>query len=178
MRKYSYLIFLIIPLIISCGGFGFRYQKKISDDIYLTAIDEMEQMSLSYKTSKNGYNNLIDQTIYEIQYDSNYIIVKQHPRKYPNPINKDSTNFYLINLKTIRAKKAKFVSKIDTIKFRSVYKDKNGEDSLGKTKTDIYKTKYLPESPTKLTQKEFNKLKTELNIGDTLKNIITFKKLK
>jgi len=100
-KKILLSLFIIIAFInISCGGFGFRYQKQINDKIYLIATDVMEQMTLSYKVSENSYVGLIDETVFEVQYDSNFIIVKQHPQNEQNEIIRDLTYYYIIDLKS------------------------------------------------------------------------------
>ena len=95
--KFILLIF-ILNSFSSCGGFGFRYIKQIDKNIYLIATDVMDQMSLSYKVSDNSYEGIIDETVFEIQYNERYIVAKQHPKNRRNQIIKDLTYYYIIDL--------------------------------------------------------------------------------
>lgn len=160
---------LAVGLILnSCGGFGFLYQKHLTDDIWLIAVDEIEQMSVTLKDSDNGYSGIIEETVFAVGYNNDYLIAKQHPRKFPEPQQKDSTNYYIIDLNKIRQEKINFISKIDTFKFRSVYTDINGNDSLGKENIQISKSKYLPDYPTKMSYGEYMTRRKVLNLPDSL----------
>lgn len=61
LKKLNRLIFILtVGLILnSCGGFGFLYQKHLTENIWLIAIDEIEQMSISIKDSENGHSGLL-----------------------------------------------------------------------------------------------------------------------
>ncbi|WP_282039933.1 hypothetical protein [Saccharicrinis aurantiacus] len=170
MKELQRLILILsVGLILkSCGGFGFLYQKHLTDDVWLIAVDEIEQMSVSLKVSENGYSGLIDETVFAVGFNKNYLIAKQHPRKFPEPPQKDSTNYYIIDLNKIRQEKANFISKIDTIKYRSVYKDINGKDSLGKENVQITKSKYVPDSPIKMSYDEYLIRRKKINLPDDL----------
>ncbi|TQI71150.1 uncharacterized protein DUF3997 [Gramella sp. Hel_I_59] len=100
------LLLIILVAIFSCGGFGFTYEKQIDNNIYLIATDVMNQMSLSYKVSGNSYVGMIDETVFEIQYNERFIIAKQHPKNRNDQILKDLTYYYIIDLnKEIKASK-------------------------------------------------------------------------
>jgi hypothetical protein len=66
----------------------------------LVAADTNEQLSLSYHepADEDNYGTVIQATVFAVGYNTRYVIVKQHPRAFPNPPDKSITNFFILPL--------------------------------------------------------------------------------
>jgi len=95
-NKALYLI--ILGLFSSCMGLAIK--ENIVGNYYLVATDVDEDLSLSYHEPADGdnYGTFISATVFAVGYNEKYIIVKQHPRTFPNPPNKGITNFFILPL--------------------------------------------------------------------------------
>lgn len=142
--------------------------KHLTDKIYLTAPDLAEQLSVSYHFSNSSYLNLVDETVIAVGYNDQFVIVKQRPS------NKDTVFYYIIDIKEIKKERDKFVSKIDTIRYRSHYTNINGEDSLGSEQIQIFTTKFSPMPPDNLTFEEFETKRKQLKVPETLDFTINY----
>ena len=93
------LIFCTVVMfhIVGCKGLS---SKKITDNYFLIAMDyEKEKTNLSYKISSGDYIGVITSTVFAVGYNEDFIIAKQHPRKFPNPPDKSITNYFIIPIK-------------------------------------------------------------------------------
>ena len=81
-RKISlYIITFIATILSSCFGFDTNTDDNILGNYYVVAIDDSEE-SLNYDTSKGGGGFsavLIDASVYEVLWNDNFILTKQHP---------------------------------------------------------------------------------------------------
>jgi len=97
----SYKIKLVISVIvisfIGCIN-SFVYEKKFNGGYYLEAVDSKEQMNLGFYESEVGIG-IISQSVFGFGQNDNYIIVEQHPFKFPNPADKKITNYFIIPLR-------------------------------------------------------------------------------
>jgi hypothetical protein len=98
MCRISLGLISLALAIAGCGGFGFTYEKNLIGIYFLTATDEMEQMSLSQKESSNSYNGIISETVFGVGWTNDWIIAEQHPREFPKPPDKSKTNFYILRV--------------------------------------------------------------------------------
>ena len=88
----------MIPLfcVLICFGCDFR-NKELIKGYSIASIDEDAANSIYY--NDNGFDvGVVNPTVFAVGYDSKYIIVKQHPREFPNPPNKLITYYYIIPL--------------------------------------------------------------------------------
>ena len=97
-----------------------------------------------------------------VGYNDNFIIVKQRPTDI------DTTLYYIIDINEIKKARKKFVSKTDTIRYYSNYKDIHGNDSLGPEQTQISTSKFSPQTSEPLTLDDFKLKRKQLNIPDNL----------
>lgn len=97
--KKLVLYLSIIVIFYSCHGLAL--EEKIVENYYLIAGDDPEGTFLSYHDSSDGNNfsALINATVFAAGYNDDYMIVKQHPRTFPNPPDKKITNYYILPLK-------------------------------------------------------------------------------
>ena len=74
---------ILLFLIILTGCFDFDSHHIISK-YYLTAVDVQDNMCLSYPVDENHtlYSTVISSTVFEVQWNDNFIVVKQHPSYY------------------------------------------------------------------------------------------------
>jgi len=98
MRKKIACFIALCLLYTSCG---LVINENIFGNYYLVASDTNEDLCLSYHESCDGgiYGTVVTPTVFAIGYNENYIIVKQHPRAFPNPPDKSITNFYILPVK-------------------------------------------------------------------------------
>ena len=94
------IIFLVISLsaikLISCSSFA--YERVLNGKYYLLATDVYEDMSIGVVENGVGIG-VINSSIFSVGQNDSFIIVKQHPRFFPNAPNKKITNYYIIPLK-------------------------------------------------------------------------------
>lgn len=93
------LYFTIFLVLTGCSGLALK--EKIIDNYYLIATDVDEDCGLSYHEPSDGsnYAGIIDATVFSVGYNDKYMIIKQHPRTFPNPPDKKITNYYILPLK-------------------------------------------------------------------------------
>jgi hypothetical protein len=101
MYRLFYLIVTVLLLQGCIGGYGFVYKDHLFGNYYLIGVDEEEQMSLSYHTpeDRDSYSGVIEEAVFAIGYNEKYVIVKQHPRKFPNPPDRKITNYFILPIK-------------------------------------------------------------------------------
>jgi hypothetical protein len=81
---------------------GFDTKENVVGNYYLVAPDDEAQLSLDYcdpTDQSGGCGGVIGSTVFAVGYNEKYIIVKQHPRTFPNPPNKEVTNFFILPIK-------------------------------------------------------------------------------
>lgn len=154
------IFILTIVTLCSCGQPAVH--KHLTDEFYLTAPDLVEQLSVSYHYSGASYSNLVNETVVAVGYNDNIIIAKQRP------IDTDTTLYYILDIAEIKKEREKFISKTDTIRYYTNYKDINGKDSLGPEQTQISTSKFSPKTPEPLTYNTFMTRRKKLNIPDNL----------
>jgi hypothetical protein len=164
-------------VLFSCSGFGPAYHQLLTDKFYLTAPDDMQQMSICYQTSSSGFDCVISETVFAAGYNDRFIIAKQHSRQFFGKANKDSIWYYIIDVDTIVQQRNSFVAVTDTVTFRSVFKDRKGLDSIGDPETSIYITSYKPPPAGKMTYDEFIERRKALNVPDSVHFTIVFDQL-
>ena len=95
MRKIFYFAILIF---VSCSGLAIK--ENITGNYYLIATDTGDDCALDYHepNDENNYAGIIGATVFAVGYNDKYIIVKQHPRVFPNPPNKEITNYFILQI--------------------------------------------------------------------------------
>ena len=154
------IFILTIVTLCSCGQPAVH--KHLTDEFYLTAPDLIEQLSVSYHYSGATYSNLVNKTVIGVGFNDNFIIVKQRPG------DTDTIQYYIIDVSEIKKEREKFVSKTDTIKYHSNYKDIHGNDSLGPEQIQISTSKFSPKTTEPLTYDAFQLKRKQLKIPDSL----------
>ena len=89
------IIILLLFIIIFSGC---HYNKPLAPGYELSAIDTDEAMSIYYYDNGMGIG-VINPTVFAVGYNEDFIIAKQHPRKFPNPPDKSITNYFIIPIK-------------------------------------------------------------------------------
>ncbi len=157
---FALTIVCSILLLSSCGTA--LVHSRLADKIYLIAPDEIEQLSVAYNYSGSSFSDLVHETVIAVGYNDDFIIVKQRPT------NLDTVLYYIVDVKKIKMEREKFISKVDTLKYQSVYKDINNKDSLGPIQIDTLTTKFSPKEIKPLTFEIFKAKRKELNIPNNL----------
>jgi hypothetical protein len=101
--KTNIAILIIIFMLTSCG---FVIKERIIYNYYLTATDIPEQLSLTYNDSRtpNSYTHIIQNTVFAVGHNDNYIIAKQHPCIDTGGgiiENKSITNYYILQITSL-----------------------------------------------------------------------------
>jgi hypothetical protein len=95
--KYCVLIFLLF----GCFPFG-ESNEHIVGRYYLGYLDGRDYMSIEVESKKNkgSYRSVITPTVFEIGFNENFIIAKQHPKPdFSKPMDKSVINYFIIPLK-------------------------------------------------------------------------------
>lgn len=164
--SYIFSIIVAILAIVSCGQP--IVHKHLTDRIYLIAPDEMEQLSVSYQYSGASYTGLVNETVISVGYNDDFVIVKQSPN------DKDTTLYYIIDVNAIKKDREKFVSKVDTIRYSSHYKDINGKDSLSAEQVQISDSKFSPVAAKPMTLEAFKIKRKQLRVPEDLDFTISY----
>jgi hypothetical protein len=119
---------------------GSAHYEVLIGSYSLGAMDVMEDMTLDYKNDQGYVISIITATVFAVGYDKDFIVVKQHPREFPNPSNKSITNYFIVPLKDKISKsaekniigpltkdefsrKCKEIGVTETLEFTKVFKD-------------------------------------------------------
>lgn len=99
-RIFYFLCFLTLAIILNGCGQSLTYEQHITGNYYLVAGDVFEQMTVSRKTANksNSYTIVIDSTVYNVDWNNDAIVIKQHPSKFGEPVNKTITNYFILLL--------------------------------------------------------------------------------
>ncbi len=179
MRHYkTYLRFILVILVaiqISSCIWGLPLQNKhLTDRFYLGAPDVKEQMSISYQYKDELYFGIVDQTVFAVGYNDDFIIAKRHPSTWDLEINRDITEYYLIDVRAVKAERA--VYEEQTSSFHRVETDEQGHKVLGpKTTSTIL---YSPDAAQPLTLEQFVKLRRQLRVPEALDFTIIYDSMK
>ena len=97
----KHLIFYLSISLLLFGCQQLAIREKIIDNYFLVAADASQWTSLSYHEDTEGtnYGSLIESSVFAVGYNDKYMIVKQHPCKFPNPPNKNITSYFILPLK-------------------------------------------------------------------------------
>ena len=98
----SSLFLLLIPVIQGCG---FVYQRHLTGNYYLIAVDTKEDMDVCYHRQNDDdapYTGITGASVYAVGYDDNFILVKAY-RAFKDSMgislpryDKDTTEYYII----------------------------------------------------------------------------------
>jgi hypothetical protein len=80
-RNSFYILVFISTILTGCFGFDTNTSDNIIGNYYVMAIDDSEE-SLNYNTNKGGggfSTVLVDGSVYEVLWNDNFILTKQHP---------------------------------------------------------------------------------------------------
>jgi len=93
--KYSWMILSV--LLLGCSGID---KEHLIGNYYLTAVDYVDEgKDLSYLLESGNFVGVVSSTVFAVGYNEEYIIVKQHPREFPNPPDKTITKFFIVPIK-------------------------------------------------------------------------------
>lgn len=98
MKHIFRYIFLIVVFFSSCSGLG---ENKLIGNYYLTKLDySNKELSLSYKLESSGdFIGVVNPTVFAVGYNNDFIIIKQHPSKFGEALDKSVVNYYIVPLK-------------------------------------------------------------------------------
>ena len=97
-----FFIYLILTLQSCLFGVGL-VEEKISDNIYLTAINKYDELSVWHSLDNTSIRNLlIPETVFAIGYDNEFIIAKTHPKNSNNGINRELIFYHIIEIDKTR----------------------------------------------------------------------------
>jgi hypothetical protein len=117
------------------GCIGFDTKEKITGNFYLVAPDDQMELSLSYcdPAQKNICDVIVNATVFAVGYNKDYIIVQQHLRKFPDPANKNITNYFILPIENQNKKWGNYYGLIGPLtieQFKEKKRELNIPDSL------------------------------------------------
>jgi hypothetical protein len=171
--KFAIAIFLGLQLSSCIWGLSIEH-KHITDKFYLVAPDLIEQLNISYHYKDQSYFGVVDQTVFAVGFNEDFIIAKQHPSSWDKPINKDTTLYYLIDIRAVKIERENYQE--ESSSYKMLYKDRNGNDSLGPEISNT--SKYSPANSEPLTLEQFENLRKQLNVPDDLDFTMIYDELK
>mgnify|MGYP006906385556 CR=1 FL=1 len=83
MKKITFTLLTCLTILTGCFGFDTNTDDNIIGNYYAVAIDDSEE-SLSYNTNIGGggfSRILVGSAVYEVQWNDNFILTKQHPEE-------------------------------------------------------------------------------------------------
>ena len=97
LTQFTLLLMLAADLGMLFSGCDFS-TESLGHGYFLRAIDGKQNMAVAYgDRSRNAA--IVDQTVFEVLYNENFILAKRHPSKLGvnlGAINRDSTEYYVI----------------------------------------------------------------------------------
>ena len=96
MHRKQIILFLLILILSGCQ-YG-MHKEKIIDKYFLTYDDSKYDLSLSYDLGDGSFIGVVNYAVFAVGYNSNFIIVKNHPFVEPDSINRTITNFFIIQI--------------------------------------------------------------------------------
>ena len=94
MHRKQIILFLLILILSGCQ-YG-MHKEKIIDKYFLTYDDSKYDLSLSYDLGDGSFIGVVNYAVFAVGYNSNFIIVKNHPFVEPDSINRTITNYFII----------------------------------------------------------------------------------
>ena len=92
-RNLAAIVIALWP--VACN-LGFAYEEKLGGGYGLIAIDVMEQMSVSKFRNGNGGVAVINQTVFAVGCNDEFLIAKQHPNR--GKIDRSVTNLDILRV--------------------------------------------------------------------------------
>ncbi len=116
--KILILTFSFIIIFCLGGCMGEAHYEQLKAGYYLSATDTKEDMVLGYQDGEYGIG-IIDATVFAVGQSDSFIILKQHPRDFPNETDKAITNYYIIPIKdrVSKAPEKNFYGPLDSENF-------------------------------------------------------------
>lgn len=95
MRKLG-LVFII--LLQSCLFGAGMVEQEITDKYWLTANNTLDEMSIWYFYGEHSSKLIVEETVFEVGHNDDYIIAKSHPKDSINGLDKNVTYYHLIDI--------------------------------------------------------------------------------
>ena len=96
MYRKQIIILLLLSILSGCQ-YGI-HKEKIIDKYFLTYVDSESMTTLSYDLDDGNFIGVVNDAVFAVGYNSNFIIVKNHPFVEPNSINRTVTNYFIIQI--------------------------------------------------------------------------------
>ena len=89
MKKTNSMIFIMLIFLFQSCLFGAGLvEREITDDYWLFANNEMHEMSIwHHSENRSGGELIVEETVFAIGYNDNFIIAKSHPKNSTNQLN-------------------------------------------------------------------------------------------
>ncbi|WP_299120093.1 hypothetical protein [uncultured Winogradskyella sp.] len=97
MKKIKSL-FLVTAIIYfqSCLFGAGLVEREVTENYWLFANGYLHEMSLWYHPDDDNSTIVVDETVFAVGYDDDFIIAKSHPKDSINYINKEITYYHII----------------------------------------------------------------------------------
>jgi hypothetical protein len=97
--KKTIIFFVAAIILSSCRDSAIK--NNFYGNYFLIATDVGEDLALCYQEHVDdpSYGTVVRATVFALGYNSHFIVVKQHPRTFPNLPDKDITNYFILPIK-------------------------------------------------------------------------------
>ncbi|MBI3503003.1 MAG: hypothetical protein HY063_14530 [Bacteroidetes bacterium] len=138
MKKIFLLFFLIFILFLT-GCFDTVEETHIYDQYIILAIDVSDNMCIVFKNEDYSNSTVIAPTVFDVEWNNDYILAKQHPASFKNAIISD---FYPKIFDSLRKNNWEDdiywrADSLATIKYKKNFKLGLYNDFIDKSKNEI-----------------------------------------
>ena len=105
MRKKINIAFTlsIILILQSCYFGAGLVESSLTDNFSLFANSSLEEMRIYYYVEQYHYETIVDEAVFAVGYNDDFIIAKRHPKDSTNHIDKNITTYHIINIADCKA---------------------------------------------------------------------------
>ncbi|MCC7521730.1 MAG: DUF3997 domain-containing protein [Flavobacteriaceae bacterium] len=95
LAKYALLSLLLFQ---SCYFGAGLVEENLTEDYSLFANNSMDEMSIWHHTAEYQNDLIVEETVFAVGYDDEFIIAKSHPKDSINRVNKKVTYYHIIKV--------------------------------------------------------------------------------
>lgn len=95
LAKYAMLSLLLFQ---SCYFGAGLVEKNLTEDYYLFANNSMDELSIWHHTAEYQNDLIVEETVFAVGYDDEFIIAKSHPKDSKKGVNKKVTYYHIIKV--------------------------------------------------------------------------------
>lgn len=130
MKKLAKYLVLFSLLLQSCYFGAGVVEENLTQEYSLFANNSMDEMSIWHHTAECQNDLIVEETVFAVGYDDDFIIAKSHPKDSISGINKSLTYYYIIKVDNDSKKEYKQSVALTLEQFKIKRKQLNTPDNL------------------------------------------------